>query len=221
MLYEQAADVPCERKAVMAGGLGGAGKSTVLENHAGIDKSSYLTINPDVIKEEMAKRGLVPQVDGLTPMEATDLVHEESSHVAKLLAGRALADGKNVVWDITMSSRPSVEQRLDDLDSAGYETKGIFVDIPVEVSVQRAEGRFWHGHEDYRNGVGQGGRYVPPEVIRKQADPEWGSVNRRVFEETKHRFSEWAIYDNSVYGREPVLVASSGAPDSPERRRDA
>lgn len=30
--YASAPDVPCDRKAVMAGGLGGAGKSTVLEN---------------------------------------------------------------------------------------------------------------------------------------------------------------------------------------------
>ena len=39
----------------MAGGLGGAGKSTVLEKYAGIDRSKYLTINPDDIKEEMAE----------------------------------------------------------------------------------------------------------------------------------------------------------------------
>ncbi len=54
-LYAKAADVPCERRAIIAGGLGGAGKSTVLEEYAGIDRSQYLTINPDNIKEEMAE----------------------------------------------------------------------------------------------------------------------------------------------------------------------
>jgi len=36
-LYERASEVPCDRLAIMAGGLGGAGKSTVLSKHAGID----------------------------------------------------------------------------------------------------------------------------------------------------------------------------------------
>jgi predicted kinase len=207
-LYERAASVPCDHKAIMAGGLGGAGKSTVLGEHAGIDSSQYLTINPDDIKELMAERGLVPEVEGLSPMEASDLIHEESSYLAKQLALHAIADGKNVVWDITMSNRGSVESRLDDLDREGYATTGVFVHIPVEVSVQRADDRYRHGHEDYRNGEGQGGRYVPPEMIRSQAEPEWGSVNRRTFEEVKDRFDDWSVYDNSVYGRAPILVAS-------------
>jgi hypothetical protein len=33
-LYAPAAEIPCGRRAVMAGGLGGAGKSTVLDRHA-------------------------------------------------------------------------------------------------------------------------------------------------------------------------------------------
>ena len=41
--------------------------------------SQYLMINPDDIKEEMARRGMVPEIEGLSPMEASDLVHEESS----------------------------------------------------------------------------------------------------------------------------------------------
>ncbi len=73
-------------RAIIAGGLSGAGKSTVLDHYAGIDRSQYLTINPDDIKEKMADRGLIPQVDGLSPMEASDLVHEESSYIARRLA---------------------------------------------------------------------------------------------------------------------------------------
>jgi predicted kinase len=219
-LYSQGKDVPNDRMAVIAGGLGGAGKSTVLDAYAGIDTSRYLAINPDIIKEEMAARGLVPEVGGLTPMEASDLVHEESSHIAKLLAGRALADGKNVIWDITMASRSTTERRLDDLASSGYETTGIFVDIPVEESIQRADKRHRDGYEHYRNDLGCGGRYVPPEVISSQASPDWGCVNRRTFEEIKHRFAGRAVYDNSVRGRGPLLAASSGESKSPESRMD-
>lgn len=217
-LYASAAEVPCERKAIMVGGLGGAGKSSVLEEHAGIDRSRYLTVNPDDIKEEMARRGLVPELEGLSPMEASDLVHAESSHVAKRLARRAMDDGKNVIWDITMSKTSTTGQRLDDLERAGYSTRGIFVDISVGEAVRRADARHRSGHEDFRAGIGFGGRYVPPEVIEAQADPDWGSRNRRVFEQAKTRFTEWAVYDNSVTGRDPELIqAGQGSRREEER----
>jgi hypothetical protein len=71
-LYEQCA-APNDHSAIVTGGLAGAGKTTVLTGHAGVDLSRYLMINPDLIKEEMATRGLVPEVEGLTPMEASEL----------------------------------------------------------------------------------------------------------------------------------------------------
>ena len=78
-------------------------------------------INPDNIKEHMARRGLIPAVDGLTPMETADLVHEESSHIAKRPARRAQADGKNVIWDFTLAKADSAERRIDSLRADGYE----------------------------------------------------------------------------------------------------
>jgi len=213
-LYEQAKDVPNDRQAIIAGGLGGAGKSTVLSKFAGIDLSQYLIINPDDVKEEMAKRDLIAHIDGLSPMEASDLVHEESSAIAKQLGRKALSDGKNVIWDITMSSRGSTERRINDLQGAGYIVDGIFVDIPVETSVRRAEARHREGHNEYRAGIGLGGRYVPPEVIRAQADPIWGSKNRKTFEEVSDLFNRWCRYDNSVDGRAARLDETSPSWDA-------
>lgn len=210
-LYEAARDLPCERRAILAGGLAGAGKTTVLEHHASIDRSQYLTINPDEIKNEMAKRGMIPEVAGLSPMEASDLVHEESSYVAKQLALRAMASGKNVIWDITMSSRESTERRISDLRAAGYSrVEGVFIDIPVNVGIRRSEARQSKDHDSYRAGLGLGGRFVPAEVISSQADPDWGSRNRRTFEQIKPELDAWLQYDNSVDGRAPVLVDSAG-----------
>ena len=60
----------------------------------------------------------MPTVDGLTPMEASDLAHEESSHIAKRLANRAQADGKNVIWDITMAKTGSIAERVESLRAA-------------------------------------------------------------------------------------------------------
>jgi predicted kinase len=215
-LYRKASGVPCERRAIMAGGPPGAGKSTILDSHAGIDRSQYLTINPDEIKEEMARRDMIPPVDGLSPMEASDLVHEESSHVAKRLARRAQADGKNVIWDVTMSSRESTEWRINALRTAGYtRVEGIFVDIPVETSVTRASGRHREGHDNYRAGDGLGGRLIPGEMIRAQADPEWGSRNRKTFEEVKQHFNSWQRFDNS--GTSPVLAEASRGEEDHDR----
>ena len=45
-LYRDSADVPCDGEAVISGGLGGAGKGTVLTKHTGIDTSKYLVIDP-------------------------------------------------------------------------------------------------------------------------------------------------------------------------------
>jgi hypothetical protein len=209
-LYAAAAEVPDDGQAIVAGGLGGAGKSTTLEGHAGIDRMDYLTINPDDIKETLAKRGMLPPVEGLDPMERSALVHEESSQIARLLADRAYADRKNLIWDITMSSRSSTARRIQQLREAGYRTiEGVFVDIPVPTSVDRAQVRHRQGMEDHRNGEGLGGRYVPPDVIQANADAEWESVNRGVFEELKPRFDQWKLYDNSVDGRGPVLLESS------------
>jgi predicted kinase len=210
-LYAAAADAPCDRRAILAGGPPGAGKSTVLEQHVGICRSQFLTINPDDVKSEMAKRGMVPEVAGLTPMEASDLVHEESSYISKQLALRATASGKNVIWDITMSSCESTMKRIDDLRGAGYlRVEGIFVDVPLEVSARRADARHREGHDLYLSGQGLGGRIVPDEVMASHADPDWGSRNRRTFEQVKPLFDAWLLCDNSVDGRGPVIVDSGG-----------
>jgi predicted kinase len=216
-VYVAAHDVPCEGKAILAGGLPGAGKTTVLATAAGIDLSKYVVVNPDDVKEAMVRRGMAPEVDGLTPMEGSDLIHDESADIAKRFAARAISEGKNVIWDVTMKSVESTHQRIADLRAAGYgEIEGVFVDLPVEVSVRRADARYREGHEAYLLGQGLGGRYVSPEMIRSQADEEFGSVNRKVFEQVKAEFNRWRIYDNSVDGRAAVLVSESSGDEDRE-----
>jgi zeta toxin len=209
-LYSAATDIPNMGHALVAGGLGGAGKTTVLTEQAGIDTSQYLVINPDNLKEEMARRGMTPEIEGLSPMEASDLVHEESSYLARQLALRAYNDRKNVIWDITMSDEKRTAARLDEMRNAGYSRiDGLFVDIPVETSVKRTESRHRDGHEKFLAGHGLGGRPVPPKVIRDQADPEWGSKNRRTFNNLRSRFDNWSIYDNSVDWKPALIIDSS------------
>jgi predicted ABC-type ATPase len=213
-LYKQASGVPNEGKSVIAGGLGGAGKSTVLRDHAGVDAKNFLTVNPDDIKEEMAARDLIPEVPDhpeLSPMERAALVHEESSRIALLLADMAYQDRKNMIWDVTMSSEKSAKSRIDALKRHGYnDVKGVFVDIPVETSVDRALSRYRRGIDQWRAGKGPGGRFVPPSIIRAQKTSSGQTVNRDVFSSLQKEFSDWALYDNSVTGRAPKLVDQGG-----------
>jgi predicted ABC-type ATPase len=218
--HDAARHVPRQRRAIVAGGLPGAGKTTVLRDYAGIDVSQYLVINPDRIKAELATRQLIPGVDGLTPMEAAELVHEESSHIAKRLARLAQAEGRNVIWDVTLSKAESARRRIESLRYGGYTVvEGLFVDSPVNLSVERADARYRDGHHAYRAGVGLGGRFVAEEVIRVQADSAWGSRNRANFEALKRRFDVWSIYDNS--GPVPILVAQGSQALDDRNTRDA
>lgn len=209
-LYERDSHVPNDGRAVIAGGLGGAGKTTVLTKHAGVDTSSYMTVNPDDIKEELARRGMIPAVPDapdLSPMERATLVHEESSRIASMLADRAYREKRNIIWDITMSSESSVKSRVAALQKAGYgEINGVFVDIPVETSVERAMARYRRGVDQYLGGKGFGGRYVPPEIIRAQETSSGMTLNRQVFDGLREQFTESSVYDNSVTGKPPRKV---------------
>ena len=219
-IYSHAADVPCNHEAIVAGGLSGAGKTTVLADHPEIDRSKYLTINPDAIKEEMARSGLIPEVEGLSPMEASELVHEESSHLARQLAIRAQGDGKNLIWDITMSDLAKTQQRITSLRESGYtKVDAIFVQIPIETSLRRTEARYWEDQDKWFAGEGLGGRLIPPEVILRQADEEWGSGNRKTFEAIKEIVNSWEIKDNSIDGFPATLVDRSEYKDAASKVR--
>lgn len=209
MLGEQTKTAKKDKQMLIAGGLGGAGKSTTL-GMVGVDQKDYVTINPDDVKEEMAKRGMVPKIDGLSPMEAASLIHEESGDIANAMLRAAEEQGYNVIQDITMSSMQTIDRRLREAQTYGYKgVHAMFVDIPVESSVQRALARHRRGMEAHRAGKGNGGRYVPPSIIRKSSDPEFGSINRHAFEAMRKHFVGWQLWDNSGTGPQHVKTGGS------------
>jgi predicted kinase len=220
-IYSSASEVPCEYKATIVGGLPGAGKTTILSQLSQIDQSKYLTINPDHIKEVMARRGLIPEVEGLSPMEASELVHEESSTIAKQLAHKAQLDGKNVIWDITMSRLDSTKERIADLRAAGYtQIDGIFVDISIDTSLRRTQARHREDDDKWLAGEGLGGRFIPPKVIQRQVDSEWGSKSRKHFEIIKTDIDNWVVLDNDVDGRPATLMETSAQPKASQHSRE-
>lgn len=220
-----AKDVPRDGKAIFAGGLGGAGKGGVLKDHAGIPEGQYLTVNPDEIKEVMARKGMIPKVEGMSPMEANTLVHEECSDLAKELALRASQEKINVIWDITMASDSSVQSRIDKLREAGYkQIDGVFVNIDVPTSRQRAESRHRSAQEKYANGQGFGGRFLPEAETAQNAPPTGStkmSKNAEVFERLKPQFSSTVEYNNMVPRGSPPIVESTTGPRWGGSSRDA
>jgi hypothetical protein len=107
-------------------------------------------------------------------------------------------------------SRPgSAEGRVGSLQADGYKRiDGIFIDIAIETALRRVDARHRLGNEDYRNGVGLGGRLPPEEMILAQADESWGSKNRRNFDLVKGQLTSWSVYDNSIDGVPAKLVAT-------------
>jgi len=219
--------VPTDRKAVMSGGLGGAGKGFILKKYAGIDKNQYLTIDPDEMKQELLKRGMGPDVDGLLPMEQAAFIHEESSDLANMLHDIAMARGMNVILDTTMAAKgdsgteSSVDGKIAKFKSQGYEVHGVFVDVSVETSIGSALDRHLGGVNRFNAGEEQdggdlGGRYVPPSYIEKSRPAEgseFRSRNREVFERlvAQGLLDGSEVWDNDdrTPGSEPKLLARS------------
>lgn len=211
----EARGVKREAKALFMGGLPGAGKSSSLaqpgvQEMLGVNLDEYITINPDDIKERLIEAGMVPEYPGLSALESSFLMHEESSKIAWDIAERAQAQGYNIVWDITMSSTGSVEKRIAQLqDEIGpeYEMQGLFVDVAPETSVMRAMGRHKRGMDNNPNG----GRLVPPFVTLEAVDDVYSSTNRRAFEQMKDHFSRWTLTTTEgVSEGEPIPVLGAG-----------
>lgn len=203
------------KEAIFSGGLGGAGKSTVLKNHklANINLDEYVTINPDDIKEIMAAKGLIPKVPGLSPMEASPLVHEEASHISSMVAALAIQRGMNVIYDTTMANEQGTREKIENLRYSGYgKIRAVFVDITPETSGSRAEARHLRGFNKFLMGQGYGGRLLPKHLTQKQKidDPDYNSKNAKTFIDFQNAnyFDSSEAYDNDVDGRDPVKLTS-------------
>lgn len=213
-LMKKNAQVPRERQALMSGGLGGAGKGHVLKGYTEYDVNRYATVNPDDIKEIMADMGMIPEVEGLSPMEASPLVHEEASYLSKRYADGLVERGTNIIYDITMSSESSTIKKLDLMHDNGYEVDAVFVDIDPDESVQRAQKRHLTGFLRHKRGEGHGGRWLPPSITEGQkihATPKvHRSVNAMVYEGLVrlNAFRHHQVYDNNTTGSAPIHLDS-------------
>lgn len=199
-------------KAIIMGGPFGAGKTTTLRGMA--ETSAYITISPDDMKEVLAHAGMIENPPGLHPMEASSLIHEESSKMAWDLAQMAEAQKYNIIWDISMGNSGTIEQRIDDMKAINseYKTLGIFVDVPISQSKSSAAERYANGLKNDPTIA----RYTQPVRIEALRDPtgEYQSVNRAAFEESKDHFDRWVLIDNTNYAHRVEAVSGPDVIDS-------
>lgn len=192
---ERLDEVPRDREAIIMGGLPGAGKSSILRtDELGVDAADFITVNPDDWKTELVRNGMEPHdpaLEGLKGMEKSFLLHEESSHLAGRLMTRAVAEGRNVLLDGTLGGKESAEKKIALLQENGYNVRLVFVDTPIGTSQERALNRYVRAAD-----TDDGGRYVPPEIIADQYDSEYGSVNRRNYEELKDQVDGYQLWEN-------------------------
>lgn len=206
-------NVPKDGKVIISGGLPGAGKTTVLTRNLGLDLSettpAYATISSDDFKEMIAEEGMVPEIDGLTPMEASTLVHLESSYLADELLNRMTQNKTNIIYDCTCKNVKSTQRRIGTFMNKGYKDKDIqlvFVDIPMNISHERAKYRYKEGLNNNRIG----GRYVPPTTIDlcKPKNKKHNSKNAetilKLSADDKFEMPTPIVFDNS--GDQPIQL---------------
>jgi HK97 family phage portal protein len=165
------------------GGRGGSGKSFFTSKKGTIDKSKFLYLNNDDIKEKL------PEYAGWNAA----MVHEESSHIGSGIEAAARDAKLNVIIDGTMKSAGVTEQRIAAFKAAGYRIEGHYMYTSPENSAQRALERFVRG--------GETGRFVPPEYSLSS------TTNEASFDKVKGQMDAWEIYDND--GSAPKFHARS------------
>jgi len=161
--------------AVLTGGAPGSGKSSFLKKYG-----EYLTsdkifhIDADLVRER------IPEYKGWN----ASATHQESRDVVNELIDTFDKPCKHdLLYDGTMSNAKKYIPLIKRIKGLGYKVFIVFMDIPKEVSVERALGRFQRG--------GAKGRYVPAEVIE-----DFYSTGKKGLDEIKNAVDGYMVVDS-------------------------
>lgn len=214
--------IPAEHRAIIAGGISGAGKGTLLKDpRSRINRDDFWISNVDDLKELAAdpRFGLMPtdeeypELAGLSNMERTPLIHFEMEELQDRLAAEQMRLGRNIIHDGTMAKEKSARKRINDMKRHGYSLGGMFVRIKPQESLERVAQRHQGGQDrmlQERDEIAQGlkkdalfhgGRPVPSYVSGVQMLPDGTTVNEKVFDlfaSMPGAFDQgWIKFDNS------------------------
>lgn len=234
---------PKDHKAILLGGLPGAGKSSLLaamHKDGSFNENDWVQINPDLVKDEMIKRDWYPRIDGLSANETAGFIHAQSSEIATMLERMAMKDGYNLIFDTTMGGVDSdgkswTDHTLNALAGYAYPKQnidGIFIDSGSDHSLASIAYRHREGLNKYRTGVSRrggkndpeiknGGRFVPNKVVAATTGGDQ-SINVQTFDRIKGKFARWAKYEvGNAPGEKPDPKLLESTPDMPGQTQGA
>lgn len=191
--------VPVEGQATMTmlGGGPASGKSSVM-NPDTSGNIHAVTVDPDMIK------GMLPGYGDMAKEseEAASFYHEESSALAKRFAGVAFSENYDVVYDGTGDgSVESVEKKIENARSHGYEVNAKYVTIDTEEAVRRNQARY-----DDAKARGETPRLPKPDFVR-----ECHAKVSRISIACASEFDSIEVWDNNGAWGEQKLIATGGS----------
>ena len=229
---EEAGSLDADRRAIVMAGPPGAGKGHIQTLGVESVPGHYLTVDPDDFKKRLLKEAIAdgsyeqwlkpPELKALEaegehffPLELAALVHEESSHLARLMRRRALLEGHNVLIDTVLSDTVKAFSLAEELEAHGYSIEVIDVEVPAELSAARIEDRWRTAYENALAGDDPfGGRWVPSEYAHEVfAGPDGRSRPEHAAREmadwcgavVRHRVY-WTDSDQAAQGATPTLI---------------
>jgi predicted kinase len=182
--------------AVLTGGGPGSGKSTFLRKFAPyLQSDKIIKVDADEI------RAGLPEYKGWNSAQT----HEETRDMVNQLLNTFDQPCKHdILYDGTMSNTKKYLPLIDKLKQLGYKVYIAFMDVPREVSIQRAMQRY----QDNKEGTTPFGRYVPLGVIN-----EFFDTGKAGFENIKNDVDGYVLVD-SMTGK---IVERGGEPIPTDR----
>jgi predicted kinase/TfoX/Sxy family transcriptional regulator of competence genes len=182
--------------AVLTGGGPGSGKSTFLRKFAPyLQSDQIIKVDADEIRAKL------PEYKGWNSAQT----HEETRDMVNELLNTFDQPCKHdILYDGTMSNAKKYLPLIDKLKALGYKVFVAFMDVPKEVSIQRALGRY----QDNKGGTTQYGRYVPMEVIE-----DFFNTGKAGFENIKNAVDGYILVD-SMTGK---IIERGGEPIPQDR----
>ena len=175
---------------LMTGGVPGAGKSTMLEQAFPGYQKKYVHVDSDRIK------GMLAAFDDTKITWNAGMYHEEADSIIELIFQQSYNQNRHILFDGTMKSGHKMVDFLDWFSTTGgYKPFVGFVDVNVDIAIERAIARALNN-----------GRFVEPTYIATHL-----GKNRASYDLLKSKFPdmEYVMFDNNVFGRDPLLLEAS------------
>lgn len=174
--------------AVLIAGGSGSGKSFyVNELFLSSTEDNYVVIDSDNIKEELPEY-VEERAKG--NLDAADIVHNESGHIASSLLEYCLSNQYSFIYDGTMSNLNKYELLISNIRNHNYTISSLYVDIDIDIALKRVLNRTF-----------ETGRAVSEQIVR---DTNINSA--KTFFKLFPKFDEALLFNNSSEMKDNIVI---------------